>query len=223
MLGEYPLQQIHKSMPNGLNTTLSVLEILFVSLLSYVFLSHLHWGSAICVCVYIYLTLQIFCVLCFSVLLPTKPRFSDPSHGTILQQLQPQRSNLVHEQWKLPLQHYCRGWIFLHQWKTGSLWKEAEAPHSCWERHCHCIFSLLWSQCITRHCPVLSDCIRHDPCTAFSFFFFFAIVKIFGFRGGCYWICGMCTARWSHVKNMRRTIFVPHFDIGSKFFQMIRS
>lgn len=36
-----------------------------------------------------------------SVLVPTKPRLSDSSHGAILQGLQPQRSNLVHEQWQL--------------------------------------------------------------------------------------------------------------------------
>lgn len=79
MLGEYPLQQIHKSMPNGLNTTLSVLEILFVSLLSYVFLSHLHWGSAMCVCVCVCIWLFKFFVCFVSVF------FYPPSQDSVIQ------------------------------------------------------------------------------------------------------------------------------------------
>ena len=50
-----------------------------------------------------------------SFLVPSKPRFSDPGDKGILREVQPQRSDLVHEQWQLPFQHHRSGQFLLHQ------------------------------------------------------------------------------------------------------------
>nr|GMC99909.1 2-keto-3-deoxy-L-rhamnonate aldolase-like [Ipomoea batatas] len=66
---------------------------------------------------------------------PSKPRFSDTSYKAILQDLQPERSDLVPQQWQLPVQYHSSGQLFLHQWRKGSLRKLTKTPSFCggWE------------------------------------------------------------------------------------------
>lgn len=192
MVGEYPLLPILKSTPSGLNTKLSRSEILSVSS----FLSSFSFYFFIWLLNFAYLFIYTFIFFLYSVLIPTEPRFSDSSFSTILQQLQPQRSNLVYEQWKLSVQCNFWGTILLHQWRTRKLRKETEVLHYRWECN-YCIFSFIWSQCIARDFTFLSKCFWLNPTS-----FLFTINEFPSFHGFCYWICGMCITRWHYVKNI---------------------
>lgn len=136
-----------------------------------------------------------------SVLISTKPRFSGSSHTRILQRLQHLRSNIVHEQWELSVQHHIQWRLLLHEWTAWPLWKAAEALHLCGQ-WLYCLLFIQWPKCIARNFTLLSYCFWHNPSSSF---FFFSITTFSSFHRFCYWICGKCTALQHHVNNIDKT------------------
>ena len=161
MLGEYPPPQTHMSTPTGPRTMFSRLETLSVSSCSsswliftrvcFPFLIVLIFEYSlfffIALIVHFLIVSVMICCPCFcSIFIPTKSRFSDSSDGAVFQCLQPHRSNIVHEQWELPLQHNLHRRILLHQCSSRSLWKETEAANfSAFWKWLICILTLLRS------------------------------------------------------------------------------
>lgn len=132
-----------------------------------------------------------------SVLVPTKPRLCDSSDSTILQQLQPQRSNLVHERRQLSLQFHHIGGFLLHQRRTGPLPTEPEAAHFFSVGQWLCLLSLRRSQCIGCFRSFLSHRLRQHPGSAyFCTAFFCTVAKVSDFRSSGCWIWGVCITQW---------------------------
>lgn len=71
-----------------------------------------------------------------SVLVPTKRRFTDSSDAIQFQELQHQRSNLVHERRQLSLQPHPKRILLLHKWTIRPLSEVPEAPRLRWHLLC---------------------------------------------------------------------------------------